>query len=108
MTLADYEKVVTTFCTSFAADVKIESEDFKVESIGGYPTYTHARYVSEPVRYTAKIEMPLDRFCELSNNAAKEHAEAIVREKVASVKAAYEHYQLLMLLSQREEKRAGL
>jgi len=108
MTFTDYEKVVTTFCTSFAADVRIESEDCKVESIGGYSTYTHTRYVSKPVRYTAKIEMPLDEFCSMADVAAKAHAEAIVRDKVASVKTAYEHYQFLLLLAQQEEKWAGL
>jgi len=104
MTLSDYEKIVTNFCIRFAADVKIESEDFDVESIGGYSTYTHSRYASKPTRYTAKIEMPVTEFCSLADIAAKERVEAIVRDNVASVKTAYEHYQFLLLLAQKEEK----
>lgn len=103
-TLADYDKAMADFCVRFAAAIKIEAEDFKVESIGGYYT-PHTRYVSEPVRYTVKIEMPSDMFCEISNIIAKDRDEAIVRDKVASVKTAYEHYQFLLLLAQQDEKK---
>jgi hypothetical protein len=44
-------------------------------------------------------------FCEISNIIAKDRDEAIVRDKVASVKTAYEHYQFLLLLAQQDEKK---